>query len=254
MREEFYDETDADGYRSRTFDVPVEENGHRLWRRGKVTLLGITGPDYPSEILSVLAERWPCDLCGQFPKLELTADLARAVDACPTPDGHTSVITLNVPSGQILVTDDLRPVYRIDDDLARAFAPYDSSAGQTQYIRAMADLGCAYGPVGNSCPSLYRTGNDTYIIARRRWDDETGDEVTPDGWTELANVCTDLWAYSIADYADWQARGGDPATLGWTDTVVDVPPGTYEFTHHFGEASFDDDADGAIYAHIRRLP
>jgi hypothetical protein len=164
--------------------------------------------------------------------------------------GITTVVTLRVPSGQVIVTDDLRPVYDWDGD---SVADYNTALGQHQAIEAMAAQGCAYGPVGNSCPGLYRTGPDRYVIASPGWDGDGDEEIIPEGWERLASVITDLWAYSVADYGDWVARGGDPAGLDWADTVVDVTPGTYRFTHHTGEASFDRDAPGTvIFADIER--
>lgn len=163
----------------------------------------------------------------------------------------TTRIMLAVPSGKIVVRDSLRPLY---DWREAEVADYNSLAGQAQAVEAMAARGCAYGPVGNSCPGLYRTGEGTYVIANLPYSEDTDDEVVPAGWTLLAGIITDLWAYSIADLGDFEAKGGDVESLGWGATVVDVGPGTYEFTHHTGEASFDRDADTVIFADIRRLP
>lgn len=242
--------------RPRVLDVPVEENSHRIWGgRTATRALDITPDDGGPEVVGLLDIAHPCWLCGHSVTFDVTTERARATTPCPIPDGTTTVITLAVPSGKILVTDDLRPVYTAPREVERTLPDYNGGFGQAQYTRATADLGCAYGYVGNSCPTLYRTGPDTYVIANGAYDDDTDEVTVPDGWTDLATICTDLWAYSVADYADWCARGGNPTTLGWTDTVVDVPPGTYEFTHHTAEASFGMAADGVtVYAHVRRLP
>jgi hypothetical protein len=168
------------------------------------------------------------------------------------PDSYTSVITLDVPSGKIIVTDDLRPVYDWRDEEAGS---YNTALGQLNAIRLMAEQGCAYGPVGNSCPSLYRTGPDTYVIANPAFDEDDGREIIPEGWEGLAWIITDLWAYSAADWEDYLSRGGTEACLEHKGKVVDVPPGRYEFTHHTGEAGFDGFAAGTVvFADIRRLP
>lgn len=166
-------------------------------------------------------------------------------------ESYTSVITLAVPSGKIIVTDDLRPVYNWSDEEA---GDYNTALGQHNAIRIMAGQGCAYGPVGNSCPGLYRTGPGTYVIASPGWDPEKDDaEQVPEGWELLAAVITDLWAYSVADYGDWVARGGDAASIARFDTIVDIPAGAYEFTHHTGETGFDGYSAGTvIFAHIRK--
>jgi hypothetical protein len=193
-----------------------------------------------------------CGSCGESLALAVTGDAITVRDACPLPDGITTVITLDVPSGQLLVDDDLRPAYDWkDEDLT---ASYNTALGQAQAIEVMAAQGCAFGYVGNSCPGLYRTGESTYVIASPGYDEDTDKELIPEGWRKLAWIITDLWAYSIADYAGWQSKGGDPATLDWGHTVVDVPPGSYQFTHHTGKRSFDRDGDGAIiFADVKYL-
>lgn len=193
-----------------------------------------------------------CGTCGALFVLHISANAVCIQDPCPYPDGLTSIITLAVPSGKLIVTDDLRPVYGRWDETG--MADYNSELGQHQAIAAMAAKGCAYGPVGNSCPGLYHTGTDSYVIASLSYDQDTDKEQLPGGWQYLAGIITDLWAYSIADYADWLAKGGNSDDLDWTHTVVDVPPGSYRFTHHTGERSFNRDAGGTItFANIERV-
>jgi hypothetical protein len=198
-----------------------------------------------------------CWTCDQWLDLVITDDAVTVATPCPCPDGITTVITLAVPSGRIIVTDDLRPVYDWRDARRKdppGMAGYNSALGQAQATWAMAAQGCAYGPVGNTSPGLYRTGDGTYAIASLDYHPDTDQEVLPAGWQPLASVCTDLWAYSVADYEDWLSRGGNPAEMGWSDTVVDVLPGYYELTHHTGERSFRRDRRGMVtFADIRYL-
>lgn len=191
-----------------------------------------------------------CGSCGDALDLRAADNAVQVANPCPYPDGLTTVITLDVPSGKLIVSDDLRPVYNWDAD---EVADYNSALGQAQVTRALAKAGCAFSSIGNSCPGLYRTGPDSYIIASPGYDENDGEPAAAPG-EELAGIITDLWAYSVADYAHWQARGGEVAMLGWGDTVVDVTPGNYEFTSHSGERGFDPHAAGTvIFAHIRRI-
>jgi hypothetical protein len=195
---------------------------------------------------------FPCRTCGQDLKLLATDGSVTVREPCPYPDGLTSVITLDVPSGKLIVADSLRPAYNWTD--ADLTASYNSKLGQYQAVLAMAAQGCAFGPVGNTCPGLYRTGDGTYAIASLDYDEDQDEEIVPAGWRKLAGIITDLWAYSIAGYEDWKAKGGNPIPDGWSKTLVEVPPGTYEFTHHTGKRSFNDDGHGTItYASIRYL-
>ncbi|MGW6600493.1 hypothetical protein [Streptomyces sp. NPDC055036] len=223
--------------------LPLKANGHVLSHENEATVLQFDG----RASFSGIAHR--CAVCDAKPTLQVTEDSVEVQDPCPYPNGITTEITLSIPSGRIVVTDDLRPVYRWERD---AFADYNTVLGQAQVVEAMASIGCAYGPVGNSCPGLYRTGPDSYIIASPRCDEDDNPSLPED--TCLASICTDLWAYSIADFEHWRTRGGDPGEIGWSDSVVDVAPGTYRFTHHSGERGFDPYADETvIFAHIERI-
>ncbi len=102
--------------------------------------------------------------------------------------------------------------------------------------------------------SLYRTGEDRYVIASPGYDQDDDQEELPPGWTLLAGLITDLWAYALADYEHWRSRGGDPDSLDWGDTVTDVTPGSYQVTSHGGERGFDTHATGTvIFAHIGQI-
>lgn len=225
--------------------LPLKPNGHLISHTGDVKVLRIPDREAPM----ILMDARDCHLCDQRPGLRIAEDAVYAVDPCPFPEGITTTITLDVPSGKIIVTDDLRPFYDWDGCTS---AGYNSVLGQAQAVEAMAAVGCAYGPVGNSCPGLYRVGEDRYVIASPEYDEDENPSLPESDL--LAAVCTDLWAYSIADFEHWKGRGGDPAKLGWSDTVVDVPPGTYRFVHHSGERTFDRDAAGTVvFADVERI-
>lgn len=222
----------------------LKANGHLLSRNEMVDVveLGDMDPFLTGAVY------WACAICDVRPKLRVTDDAVEVLDPCPHPNGITTTVTLNVPSGQIILTDNLRPTYDCDRD---GFASYNSTLGQSQVVHAMASVGCAFGPVLDTSPGLYRTGTDSYVIAGVNHDVVDHPVLREDA--RLASICTDLWAYSIADVDHWKARGGDPATLGWKGTIVDIPPGVYEFTHHAGERGFDHHADVAIFAKIERI-
>ncbi|MET9657873.1 hypothetical protein [Streptomyces sp. NPDC006510] len=193
--------------------LPLQANGHLISRKAEVDVLRFDGRE---PYVSGAAYR--CAVCDRRPVFRVTDSAVHVQEPCPYPDGITTKITIDVPSGKLLVTDDLRPAFNWDDN---AIADYNSTLGQAQAVEAMAAVGCAYGPVGNSCPGLYRTCPDSYIIASPCYDDDDKPSLPESAC--LANICTDLWAYSIVDLEHWKAKGGDPAKLGWID-VVDVHP------------------------------
>ncbi|MFJ3182397.1 hypothetical protein ACIPJN_28975 [Streptomyces sp. NPDC086796] len=225
--------------------MPLEANGHVLSRSGEVEAKWLFDDMDPM----VSGAEYACRVCNQPPTYRFTDDAVHVVEPCPYPDGITTTVTIAVPSGKLLVSDDLRPVFTwVDADPMS----YESTLGKADAIRQMADAGCAFGPADNCGLGLYRTGPDTYIIASPRLDED--DEPSLPESDCLARICTDLWAYACADFELWKARGGDPATLGWSDTVVDVPPGEYRFVHHAGERGFDrDSADTVVFAHVERV-
>lgn len=223
--------------------LPLNANGHVIARESQVEVLLVDGWPMTSDLA------YSCAICDTRPELQVTADAVHVQDPCPYPNGITTEITLSVPSGRIIVTDDLRSVYDCDSN---GFASYNTVLGQAQVVEAMAAIGCAYGPVGNSCPGLYRTDPDSYIIASPHYDEDDNSSLPEE--TRLASICTNLWAYSVADFNHWKAQGGDPDKLGWSDNVVDVPAGTYRFIHHTGKLDFDhDSAETVIFAHVERI-
>ena len=228
--------------------LSVEPNGHRVRTKIKAMVTRLRDESY----ISAVQGPFDCRYCGSQPELLMLAgDVVRAKEPCPYPGGITTEITISVPSGKILVTDDLRPVY----DCERGpFITLNSSLGQARLVEAMAAIGCAYGPVGDGDLGLYRTGPDSYIIARPDYDRD-GEPSLPED-TLLAGIVTGLLAYSIADFEDWKARGGDPERLdwNWTDTVVEVNPGTYRFVHHSEAHGFNGDSAGTVvFAHVERI-
>ncbi|MFD7661234.1 hypothetical protein [Streptomyces sp. NPDC059788] len=224
--------------------LPLHANGHLISRKAEVEVLRLDGREP-----YVSGTACSCAVCDRQPVFRLTDSAVHVQEPCPYPDSITTKITIDVPSGKLLVTDDLRPVFNWDDNV---IASYNSALGQAQAVEAMAAVGCAYGPVGNSCPGLYCTAPDSYVIASPRYDDDDMPSL-PES-IHLAAICTDLWAYSIADLDHWKSQGGDPSALGWSGTVVDVPAGAYRFIHHSGERGFDRDGEETVtFAHVERI-
>ncbi|WP_114906841.1 hypothetical protein [Ornithinimicrobium murale] len=237
---------------------PIDQRGHRH-TNGFDTTFHVTWLN--GEFLSAMPLHgvFRCATCDAYPEFSQGTDRKTLVakTSCALPDGIESVVHLDVPSGRIIINDSLWPVY----DVGLPFAPsYNAAAGQVLHNEAMAKIGCAFGQVGNSSPSLVRIAPGRYVIASFDPDAGPGEEGHLGGDVEvLATVCTDLWAYSVADYADYLAKaaGHSPAELERQSgaTVVDVEPGTYRFRNHAGRADFDLHGGDwpLVFAHIERV-
>ncbi|OEV09203.1 hypothetical protein [Streptomyces nanshensis] len=223
--------------------LPLVSNGHALLPK---RVEEVTAFESSFGELVVIGAHSRCADCDQAPVYVVGEEAVHVQSPCPFPDGITMQITLEVPSGQMIVTDDLRAVHDVDFD---AGASYSTALGMAQVVEAMAALGCAFGPVFNTCPGLYRTHEpDSYLIAAPVIDEADVPSLPEE--TRLARISTALWAYSIADVEDWKAKAGDVDQLG-KYTVVDVTPGTYRFTLHAGERGFDHYAEGTVvFAHV----
>lgn len=186
-----------------------------------------------------------CHWCGVQPKVYLNEDRTALVadSECAAPEGVMTEYDIAFKSGRIVVQDSLGDVYCLAPEIDHSLHSYNTAIGQSQYVLEMAKLGCAYGPVGNTCPGVYRVAPDEYVVASLAYDNDPSsdaEDVLPEGWVSVAAVITDLWAYSIADHDDYVAKGGDMQNA--PPEVVEITPGTYHFKHFTGLRNFDRDA------------
>jgi hypothetical protein len=230
--------------------VPLHANGHQVLGRhgdGTVTVL-VTEQNIPVLITHVFS----CAGCGQYMVPRTEHDSAHIDTPCTQTDGITVTTRLNVPSGKLIVSTDLRPVY--DGYGNEATDPaYDSTLGLARTVERFAAQGCAFGFVGDNWPDLYRTGENTYVLASPAYDEDADEPLAPKGWEKLADVTGAVWSYSLADYEDWKARGGRDNDLEEFE-VVDVPAGIYEFVYHGAEDGFDRHSfETVVFTHIRKI-
>ncbi len=145
---------------------------------------------------------------------------------------------LNVPSGTLVVGNDLRPYFDI-------LGSYDicTPEGTVQTTKAMEQIGCAHAFVGNSCPGVYKVGPNQFTITSGGMGPRGG-FVKPRG-QHVATIVTDLWWYTIVDGDEYKRRLSHPwlYTLDWSGhanrvnkdtfevTRIKVRPGVYTFTH-----------------------
>lgn len=204
-----------------------------------------------------------CAMCDAWTSLifDHEAKTITAKTECPFKDGITTTFQVGIPSGVMVVANDLRDVFGVPREFGDGMASYNSHMGQSEFMLGIAThFGFAYGPVGNTSPGLYRTATG-YEIANPAYDEDTDEWLEEDNNPLLAQVITDLWAYCIADARAFQAAQSRSIQAGHGPfqgqyTMVPVEPGTYEFVHHTGELDFKDTYDTndrVIYTTIRKI-
>jgi len=149
------------------------------------------------------------------------------VEACIATWKHVDPIytfELNVPSGKMVVANDLRHDWPVVGDYD-VNSNYGCRMTSEQYAER---AGMAHAFVGNTCPGMNRLSLTEFIIGV----DEYAEDGKPAGklkGEEVAGICTDLWWYSIVDYDDFVQRLGKPKERA----VVECKPGVYQFRHLF---------------------
>lgn len=210
-----------------------------------------------------------CSYCDTYPGMEENEDGSyTAKTACSSPEGVISTFKLNIPSGRLAVADSLWSDSKLPNPelTIKAGVPdFNSALGKALYYKQMEAVGIAYGYVGNSSPSLYindLTGE--LFIANPGFADVTADDYneeevdddgqlpTPAGWRKLADITTDLWAYSITDYQHYLNHDGNPDAEHVA--FPEVPAGTYTFTHYADQADFKDWGGLVIFAKADHQP
>lgn len=224
-------------------DVPVDQRGHMVTNKPTTTVLMHKG-----EPLSGLSAAGRCHTCGKWNDEEFRdGTLFTHKDPCQYPDGFTTVVEIPVPSGQMVAIDDLRPLFdEGDGDGSRS--ALDDHTG----IVSTAALGWFFGPVGNSCPGIYRMGPDKLAIVSPEMYDKDGEETDPNPPDEdrVAWITTDTWRCSVVDGDAYKKRLTErPEHAERFERHVQrfpVRPGVWRFTHHMLENGFDPYGDGPI--------
>lgn len=204
-----------------------------------------------------------CYKCGESVPLNVTrAGFLKAVSECTMPNGALLEFELAIPSGVMFVGNDFRDLGDWAEDAGGACGDWDDAdprwreydmdigPGLNNISKWYAGRKLAHAFTGNTCPSVYKVGKDHLQIATGGWDAD-GNDVELEG-ERVANICTDLWWFSIADKDEYLSRDPNP-NMQYIDEVV-VKPGVYKFTHHYNMNYFDRDAEVAVFTDIQRIP
>jgi hypothetical protein len=197
--------------------------------------------------------------CGAANTYETNGKVVRLVGApCKFPDGlPPNEWELNVPSGKLVVANDLRELFPLEDD----DFDVNTNIGCRQTASAYAAIGMSHAFVGNTCPGVYQCKDGTFKIANEpsedRWDEEKKEYVPIEPKPEfdgerVAGICTDLWWYSICDHDEFTRRCKrfKQQKRDFRIEVVNVEPGVYRFRHNDRE---EDGPGETIWTRFERV-
>jgi hypothetical protein len=198
-----------------------------------------------------------CSYCGEEDfATETNGRVVRLAGApCKFPKGlPLTEWELNVPSGKLVVANDLRELFPLPED---EDFDINTSRGCSQTALAYAANGMSHAFVGNSCPGVYKCGDGVFKIANpprdETWDEKKKNYVkvkNPPKFEgeEVAGITTDLWWFSLCDQAEFQRRCKrfKQKASDFTVETVDVKPGVYRF-HHDEEARSHDGPSECVY-------
>lgn len=181
-----------------------------------------------------------CRECGGKPTLETNGLLIRGKTQCPFPEGlGPTIVELNVPSGKMVVANDLRHLFPVMGDYN-----INRADGMRKTTLAYAKAGMAHAYVGNSCPGFYRCSEEKFVIGvgtpNPKWPDFKRSR-------EVARIGTDLWWYSVCDYDEYIRRGGE-----LSESVVKCSPGVYQFKHVYEDCDHSSRGPQA-YTYIEKV-
>ncbi|MDA4132877.1 MAG: hypothetical protein OK454_07110, partial [Thaumarchaeota archaeon] len=185
-----------------------------------------------------------CSYCGEddFGTETNGQTIRFAGKPCEFPNGlPLTEWELNVPSGKLVVANDLRELFPLPDG-----DDFDigSTMGCRQTALAYATNGMSHAYVGNSCPGVFKCGEGLFKIANapqdEEWDGKKHVKIKPAPKFEgerVAGICTDLWWYSLCDHEEFKrrCRRFKQKVSDFNIETVDVKPGVYRF-HHDEEA------------------
>lgn len=229
-------------------ELPTDLNGHDCGGIDRDMMSSVlyrgASVEHPRRVYTGSSGR--CGHCGAT--VDLMTDGARCFTTaapCPCPNGApVSEFFLNVPSGKLVVANDLRALFPCDE-------PHDSinlAYGRHTFTMAYAEVGMAHGSVGNTCPSVSKLGDKLWIGA------------APPEAVEVASVITDLWWYSIVDYDEFVRRAAHyyprksvrSVLKEFYCQVVEVTPGAY-LVRHDDNVDRSGSGEDAEYATFERV-
>lgn len=183
-----------------------------------------------------------CFCCGQEISLYYDGKKFFLESPCPYPEGIPLAVELNIPSGVMMIRDDLREDFEIPcmPEKYGDFYSANYHIGAVRTSLLASEFGCAHFMVGGGFPRVYRQDSRNLIVVKNGYNEEDDREVCPEG-DLVATVDTRLWWYSVVDKDEYLRRGCEGKYDGIQE--IKVEPGVYRFTHLVHLRSFAREKD-----------
>jgi hypothetical protein len=213
----------------------------------------------PSKTFWMRCSYCGCSEYGDWNYFETNGKQVRqAGPRCTQPQGFPKTkVRLSLPTGRLLYADDVRELLPM-----RGTPDINSTKGQVKFDQMHAKAGAAHGFVGNSCPGIYRMPDNTYAVANWPWDDEADEPDTPKGVERVGSICTDVWSATLmsaelavarADALGLKYKKTELARSLGADGILELDPGTYEFTIDAEARRNEGTSDPEMYITFKRV-
>jgi hypothetical protein len=193
-----------------------------------------------------------CNVCGERLQWATDGQKVFVQNKCKYPGGMPAYsFEIDVPSGKLAFTNDLREQYPVCDDF---YINHDTEIRRCS--KEYAKIGLFHFFVGNSCPSINKVSDTEIVLGRDGCSDDREVWISKTDKTvklskeeykkaklpgrRVGSICTDLWWFSAADYNDLKGRlkGEELKELDeknkWAGfTVVKLKPGRYRCTYNY---------------------
>jgi len=183
-----------------------------------------------------------CSKCGYNPSFTISSEgIYTASTECIYKDGFPPIeVMLEVPSGEILLFNDFRRYYEVED-----FIDINNISGIKQYTEHYAKQGMIIHFIGNTCASVVQVSDERLEIGYFECDTEETCEYDECSTScpkfikvnKIGSICTDLWWYCAVDKDTFEKRISKTvdqfqeeyhATGAWPEVIrAKVIPGTY---------------------------
>jgi len=186
-----------------------------------------------------------CDCCGKRLKFKVIKTKKglrlRSTTKCRYPDGYPEFkVKLKVPSGEILLFNDLRGRYE-DEKMHSMRCDLNTTPGDAKYTREFAKRGLATIFVGNTCPGVHQVNRKRLLVGTSKGGERA---------KTIGSICTDLWRFCAVDRAGFENQIGKTVDTfekeyhdsgRWPDVVrAKVRPGIYEVSSRYHRAKDND--------------